>query len=159
MKEPTVRDEKFEIWWLWLQTENAMSNARAKELSRFGLTTAEAALLFAVYTLNNQARPVDLAVWLHRKRHTITSILTRMERLGRVRRVKDRQNSNVKRIVLTEEGNHLLSYAMKRDSIHRMLGCLSNEEQHQLKKILFSLRDKAFEETGVNRKPPYPPSS
>ena len=159
MTSRIIRDEKFEIFWLWVQTSYAMDNARAKELSKSNLTQAEAAVLFAIHAIGNEARPVDLAVWLHRKRHTITSILNRMERLGRVRRVKDSKNRNITRVILTKEGNRALSEAMKRKSIHKMLDCFSNEEQQQLKRLIFKLRYKAFEETCVYRNPPYPPSS
>jgi DNA-binding MarR family transcriptional regulator len=48
-------------------------------------------------------------------------------------------------ITLTEKGKEAYRQSLKRESIHEILSCLSEEEREQLWSILKKLRDRALE--------------
>ena len=81
-----------------------------------------------------------------------------MEKQGLVKKVKDLDRKNLVRITLTEEGHQAYRESIKRESIHRIMSSLSEEERQQLKSSLLKLRDTALEEPQIESKPPYPAS-
>ena len=142
-------DPIFTIWTLLHQTAYAITRAREKELKRYGIAIRQVAALLVISNLGDRTTPTELARWLFRKPHTISSMLTRMEKEGLIEKSKDLERKNVVRVTLTEKGKVTYQQSTRRESIHRVMSCLDEKELGQLRSLLERLRERAFEELGV----------
>lgn len=149
-------DQDYSIWWLILSMRRAMYKARAKELSEFGLTPEETAVLHVVHSIGSRTTPPKISQWLLREPHSIFDLLRRMERKGLLKLTKDLERKNLVRVSTTKKGKRLYQQSTKRESIHRIMSVISDEECQQLEECLHKLRDSALNELGVIAKPPFP---
>lgn len=141
-------DPIFTIWTLLHQTAYAITRAREKELKRYGIAIRQVAALLVISNLGDRATPTELARWLFRKPHTVSSMLTRMEKEGLIAKSKDLERKNVIRVTLTEKGKGTYQQSTRRESIHRIMSCLDEKELGQLSSLLERLRERAFGELG-----------
>ena len=136
MKDFLQEDEDFELWWLILSMRRAMHKARARELSQYGITPEEAAVLFVVQTVGRRATPAEISRWLLREPHSISGLIQRMEKEGLVKKVKDLDRKNLVRVALTEKGQQAYYQSAKRDSIHQIMSSISKEERQCIRASL-----------------------
>ncbi len=152
----------FNLWTLLHQTADVMSRAREKELAEYGIALRQVAALYVINHVieakGDLATPSELAQWLFRRPHTISSILDRMEREGLVRKHKDPARRNLVRVSLTEKGQQAYRQSTHRESLKATMSCLNAAEQAQFYGYLERLRDRALEYLGVAEKPPFPPA-
>ena len=109
----TYEDKDYELWWLILHVRRAMRKIRAKELWQYGITPEESAVLVAVKGIGDEATPARIARRLLREPHSISTLLSRMEKKGLVRKDKDLERKNLVRVTLTERGLKLISNRLK----------------------------------------------
>ena len=133
-----------------------MYKARARELWRYRITPEEAVVLFVIQSIGWRATPAEIARWLLREPHSISGLLRRMEKKGLLKRVKDLDRRNLIRITITEEGLEAYNQSTKRESIHRIVSAISQEDCQKMKACLEKLWIKALEELGRSYKPPFP---
>jgi DNA-binding MarR family transcriptional regulator len=141
------------------QARHAVLRARERELNKYGISARKAVVLFTIQAIGRGATPAEIARWVFRQSHGISALLSRMEKEGLVKRVKDLGRKNLVRIAITEKGQQAYRESANRESLHRIMSSLSEEERQQLKSSLLKLRDTALEELRIDTKPPYPPSS
>ena len=153
MNDLQSTDEEYKLWWLILHMRRAMRKARARELFQYGISPEEAAVLFITQTRGPRVTPAEISRCILREPHSTFGLLSRMEKKGLVKKVKDLDKKNLIRVVLTEKGRKAYYQSTKRESINKIVSSLSKEERQQLRKLLEKLRDKAFEELGINYKP------
>jgi len=153
MDKPIVEDEDFRIWWLLSQTRHLLMRGRNKELAKYDITTTQAAILFIINTLGENATPAMLSRLLLRKTNTISANLNVMVRKGLVGKKKDMDKKNQVRITITQKGWDVYTESQKRDSIHYTMAGLSDEERKYLTKSLEILRDKSIEWLMQDREP------
>ena len=133
-----------------------MYKARSRELLQYGITPEEAAVLFVIRSIGRRATPAEISRWLYRKQHSTSGLLKRMEKKGLVTKTNDLDRKNLVRVSLTEKGEQVYEYSTKRESIHRIIEALSEEECVQLASYLRTVRDKALEENGEDLNLPFP---
>jgi len=153
MSDSLLRDDDYNMWVLLYRTMEAIYKARQKELSQYGTSVNQAAVLFTVLAVGDKANPAEIARWLFREPHSVSELLSRMEKDGFVKKVKNFDRKNLVRITLTEKGKHAFDHSNKRESIHKIMSVLSEKKRRQLRSGLMALRDKALEELGM---PPMP---
>ena len=158
VKNFSSSDKDYNLWTLLGLTRDAIQRARQKELAQYNISSRQSAVLFIVRAIGDKATPAEISRWLFRESHSISDLLSRMERQGLVRKVKDLDRKNQVRIELTQKGHEVYQQSYKRESIHRILSFLSEEQRKQLGSSLQTLRDKALEEIGVEYEMPFPPS-
>jgi len=156
MKEALFNDEDFNLWFLVVQTRLAILMARNKELEKFKTSNAVTAILFCIKVLGKKATPASISRLYFRKPHTLSETINRMEKKGIVRKVKDLQRKNMVRVELTEKGEEIYQNSTKRESIHKIMSCLSKKEREQVWPILQKLRDKALQELGIEHSISFP---
>jgi len=157
MKDFPSVDEDYKLWVLLNQAADTTLRARQKELDKYGISTAEAAVLFAVQAIGERATPAEITRWLLREPHTVTEILHRMEKGGLVTKTKDLEKKNMVRVSITEKGRQAYEQSTKRKSIRKVMSSLSKGERQQLGSYLERLRNKALGELTEERpKPPFP---
>lgn len=155
----TSVDGYFELWVLLHQTRDTIYSAREKELRRYGITTMEAGALFIIQKIGKGATPAEISRWMLRKPHTTSGLLNRMEKKGLILQTKDLARKNMIRVSITKKGKQAYKDSTQRESIHRILSTLSEEERHKLKSYLQTLRDRALEDINIDCELPFPPLS
>jgi len=120
-----------------------MEELRKMELRPHGITTAEALALFSIESIGNVATPAEISRRMFRKPHTVSTLLLRMENRGLVNRDHNLNRENLVGITLTDKGQRDYRASLKRESIHRVISSLSEEERRQLVACLEKLRETA----------------
>ena len=138
-------DGNYKLWVLLAQTREAMLKSRQKELGRYNISPRQNAVLLFLQVAGDKATPAEISRGLFRESHTISEILSRMEKQGLLKRVKDLTRKNLVRVELTEQGRDTCIRSTRRESIHKILSVLSSEERQQLELYLRRLRDKALQ--------------
>jgi DNA-binding MarR family transcriptional regulator len=150
-------DEFYELWGWLLQAAWTLFEVRNKELKSQGITTMQAAALFFIQILGDQATPAEISRWILRKPHTVSGILARMEKNGLVTKAKNFSRKNLVRVTMTEKGRKALTQSTRRKAIPRILSLLPTEDRRKLKSYLRTLRNAGLEELGRSiREIPFP---
>ena len=155
MENLSSADQDYALWLLLLKARRCIFKARDKELSQYGITPEQAGVLFIVQTLDNKVTPAEISRLTCREPHTVSVLISRMEKNGLVRKVKDLDRKNLIRIVLTEKGQQAYDHSSKRETIYSIMSVLSKEERQQLRSYLNRLRDKALKELVKYYKPTF----
>ena len=158
MERNVLRDRDYEIWVLLNQVRDVMFSAREKESQQFGISAMQAGVLFVVRSIGDKATPAEISRWLFRKPHSVSCILSRMEKEGLIRKSKDLERKNLVRIALTDRGEEAYRKSLARESIHRIFSKLTQEECQNLASLLKALRNSALREVGAKDNLPFPES-
>jgi DNA-binding MarR family transcriptional regulator len=150
-------DQDLNLWALFRQTREAMFKARGKELEKYGISSTQAAVLFTIQNIGKSATPAEISRRLIREPHSISGLLSRMEKQGIIKRVKDLPKRNMLRISLTAKGKELYKLTAKRDSMHEVFAVMSPEEKNILWGYLERLRDRSLKLAGIGYEMPFPP--
>lgn len=129
-------DKDYELWMLLSDARYAVFRAREKELYRYRLSPEHARVLFTVQALQNRATPAEISRSLLLKPHSVSSMLTRMEKLGLIEKKPHSERKNMVLIVLTQKGMNAYRYSTVRGPIHRILNNIQEKDRKQLKKTL-----------------------
>ncbi|UCH42995.1 MAG: MarR family transcriptional regulator, partial [Dehalococcoidales bacterium] len=112
--------------------------------------------LFIIQAIGNQATPAEISRWILREPHSVSGLLDRMERRGLIKRTKDLAWKNMIRVTVTEQGKEAYKISTARESIHKILSVLSDEECWQLGSYLRTIRDKALDQLNTDYEMPFP---
>jgi DNA-binding MarR family transcriptional regulator len=156
MPHNSLVDQDYDLWVLLNQVQSLMMNARDIELVEYGTTAMQAAVLFIINSIGEEAIPAEISRWLLRKPATVSGLLDRMEKAGLVERVRDLPKKNLVRIRITEKGRQAHKKSLKRESIHKTMSCLSEEERKQLASILLKLRNRVTKVLRHREEIPFP---
>ena len=137
------------LWVLLHQARDAIFKLREKELRKLGISPQNAEILFTIEAIGYKATPTAISRYLLREFHSVSSILSRMEKRGLVKKSNDLGRKNVVRVCLTEKGQQIYHEAIKREAILKILSGLSETEAQQLASSLKKLRDGALKGLGI----------
>jgi MarR family transcriptional regulator, organic hydroperoxide resistance regulator len=157
MKGETVIDKRDELWLLWERTSHAIRRAREIELrQRAGLSAIEAGVLYFTKTSKGPVTPSVLARLLHREPHTVSGLVTRMEKRGLVQRKKNLEKKNLVRVVVTKKGEEALKKQEEVTIARNILSTsLTEKERDSLKAYLNKLYNMAIELIRESQPLPY----
>jgi len=144
-------DEDHDLYLLFGRTYYLVRRTRERELQRYELTPEQTLLLFFVKTMEEKATPAEISRIVFRKPHTVSSIVDRMEKLGLLKKSRDKKYKNRIRVEITEKGEEYYQLSAKRGPIHRILSVLDTEDREVFKKLLEKIAEKAADELGLNR--------
>ena len=150
-----TRSTDIDLWVLLDQTRDAISRAREMELSQYKITKVQASVLFMLLTQNGKVALSDISKWILREPHSISSLISRMERNGLVKKSKEPGDDRIQ-VILTEKGQQIYSQITWR-SIEMVFSSLSEEEKLSLQFNLKKLRTQARSLMGLDYKPPFLP--
>jgi DNA-binding MarR family transcriptional regulator len=152
--------QEYRLWLLMVQTRDTIWAVRNRELAEYDLSNIEAAVLFIIQAIEflkgKSAIISEISQWLFRKPHSVSELLSRMEKKGLVIRTKDTDKKSRVRITATEKGRH--AYALITENattVYQIMSILSEEEKMQLWNCLSKLREKALKEYGGKKGSPY----
>jgi len=95
----------------------------------------------------------QIAAFTMRQRHSVSTLVDRMEKAGLVKKVKI-PNKKGYQVTITKKGNERYQNATAK-SIEMLLSSLSSEEKQKLTEYLTLLLNKAREMLGLNHNPPF----
>jgi len=147
-------DQNHDLWTLLAQTRDAILKVRQKELHRVSISATQTTALSAIQAIGDKATPAQISRWLFREPHSVSGLLSRMEKEGLVRKVKDLDRKNLVRVELTEIGYQAYHRSMRQESIHKIVSSLSAEQCQQLTSCLQTLRNEALKELGIEPRMP-----
>ncbi len=156
MKAKASVGRENELWTLLNQAQHAATRASETELRQLGVPQMHAEVLMIVKAEDRPVTPAEISRSLFREPHTISGLLTRMERQGLVKRVRDLQRKNMVRIAITDKGERAYRKLAEVSAIHAIMSSLSSREQEGLKDTLMKLRRKSLEELRMRQPLPYP---
>ena len=159
MKSMPSLDENYDLWSLLAQTRQLMLKARQKELDKCNVSSRHIYVMQVIDKIGHNATPAEISRWLWSEPHSVSELLSRMEKLGLVRKSRDLGIKNLVRIEVTEKGRELCHQAAKTETVHNIMSSLSEEECQQLRSHLMKLRRKALEKLGVEGEAPFRPIS
>ena len=157
MKNPP--DIPYRLWQMISNTTHVISKARQKELHNDGISMYSSGILDAIARLGEKATPVALSKESSRERHSTSEQLSRMEKQGLIRKIKDLERKNLIRIELTEKGYDAYQKVKERKSIEYVTTALTSDEQRELWSLLAKVREKAIEYLGTKNTNIFPPSN
>lgn len=151
--EPLLNDEPdFALWVLLGQTRDLIRKARQRELNQYHIPVRQAFVLLLIKSLGDKATLGNIVQRMFQEPHSVSELLSRMERKGLVKRMRDLPRKNL-RVKMTEKGQQAYDMSTKRETIHSIMLSLSEEESHHLKSCLEKLRARALQELGIGYKP------
>lgn len=151
--------EDYYLFVLIAHTRKALFKLREIELRKYNISAEKNAALYAIYALGDKATPAEVARWRFREYHTISELLSIMEKDGLISKVEDVGRRKRVKLYLTPKGLKIVQQTAKRKIFHKVMSCLSEEERAQLRTSLWNLLDKAVEELGIKYELPFPPRS
>lgn len=137
------------LWMMLHQARDAIFKLREREVKKFGISIPKAEILFTIEAIGYPATPTEISRHLLREFHSISSILSRMEKQGLVKKVNDLNRKNLVRVSMTDKGRQVYHEAARRETILKILSCLSETEGQQLESSLKKLRDEALKNLGI----------
>jgi len=148
-------DINIELDILMELTRDAIRKVRKKELDGYGIHPRRYALLLVLQDMEDMPTPAQLARRLLRKRHSVSELLSKMERDKLVKKVKDAVRKNRIRVFLTDKGRHLIDLASKRESIHAVFPALSKKKLQHMNKLMEKMRDSILIDYDLDRSVPH----
>ena len=95
------------------QTRDVISKARELELVQYIVTRVQASVLFVLLNQNREVTLAEISKWILRKPHSVSSLVSRMEKIGLVKKIKGREDDKI-HITLTDKGSELYSKTNRR---------------------------------------------
>lgn len=157
MKEQKFMNEdvSYALWLLLIQTNKAIHLARQEELVKIGINVGEASVLYYASKLGRRATPAEISRHLSKMSHGVSVLISRMERKGLVKKVKDLDKKNLIRVQLTDKGRQAHQQASKREAIKSIMSSLPEGDFVQLISFLEKLRNTAFDRIRLRKKLAY----
>jgi MarR family transcriptional regulator, organic hydroperoxide resistance regulator len=142
----TDGDIDHDLYLLFSRARYLVFRAREKELQKYGMTPEQSQVLFISQGLDGQVTPAEIARLFLLKRHTVSSMVARMEKMGYVKRVRDLKRKNMIRVTTTEKGKKYYELSLKREPIHRIMNVLSEKDRAHFIKCLRKIAVQAQKE-------------
>ena len=120
-----------------------MTRARQYELTPYHISPRQAYILFLLYTMGSGMTLRELAWQTDRKINTLSVNMSKMERDGLVKKIRDTPNSIQFSFTLTEKGLNTYQNCMREDSITAIMSVLSKAELKQFISMLENITAKA----------------
>jgi len=148
----------FNVWVRLRQAEEAVQRVLEEELSMYQTTLPHVDVLMTLSVSKDPLTPTQIASYIFREKHSVSGLLTRMQKAGYVKKVRSRKDKRVVRIRMQPKGEELLQQLVTSGFVyaHRIVkSSLSEEEIEQLDQLLKKLRDGALQILGLEAEP-YP---
>ncbi len=137
------KDDKEYSRYLLGRARFFMTKARQYELAPHHISPRQAYILFLLYTKGSVMTLRELAWQTDRKINTLSVNMSKMERDGLVKKIRDTPNSVQLSFRLTEKGMNTYQNCMQEDSITAIMSVLSKAELKQFISMLEKITAKA----------------
>lgn len=146
MKKEDSPLDSYQLFSLLRQTADSVLKAREAELKKYNLSPEQAAALVCIRSLDSKATPAELSRWLFRKRNSITILLNRMQKLGLINKIVNKDRKNSIKIQLTKKGYEAYKHSVEFQAFYGIIDVLTVKKRKQLWSLLQTIRLKAFKD-------------
>ena len=136
MEEVISKNSSLYSRYLIGRVRHFMNRTRQKELSPYGISPRQATVLFILYSLDRKVTLAELSKNTDRQINTLSLQITKMERNGLVRKVRETPKSALISFELTEKGKNTYKDTTKANSVEDIMSVLTEEERQQLISLL-----------------------
>jgi DNA-binding MarR family transcriptional regulator len=149
-------DPYMTTWVRLRQAAEAAMRAMEIELGKRQTTLAQTDVLLILSMSKVPLSPGEISSYVFREKHSVSALLSRMQRAGYVRKVRSKKDQRVVKIQIQPKGKELLDRALPvilgyaRDIL---VARFSDKEIKQFDKYLKGLRDVALRELGTEARP------
>ncbi len=143
-------DRDYDLFMFFSRVRYLAYRARETELQKYGLTPEQVGILFIVRALNGKLAPAEIARMSLLQRHTISSMVDRMEKKGLIKKNPDLKNKNRIRLTITEKGEEFYQFSTRRGPVHRIMESLDEKERPVFVHCLEKIATAAGKELGLN---------
>ena len=134
------------MWTVLHQASDAASRAASKRFRPLGVSFQQVYVLLILARSASPPTCSEISRIVMRRPHTVTALLNGMQKAGLIKRVKDKGNQQLVRIVMTPKGREVWKQVLKTQLSIEFTSFLSTEEFHQVVRILKKIRDAALEQ-------------
>ena len=145
-------DPDYSLWRLLSETKSALFKAREKKIGHY-VHANQAGVLVHIWFRDGQATISEMSKTVSREIHTVSELISRMEKKGLVTKTRDPKRKNVTHLAVTEKGREMAQEVIQIDFVRKMISTLSAEQQRQLSSILNILLKAAQKELGIEGQP------
>jgi DNA-binding MarR family transcriptional regulator len=145
-------DPCYSLWLLLSETKSALFKAREKKIGHY-VHANQASVLVYIWFRDGQATISEMSKTVSREIHTVSELISRMEKKGLVIKTRDPKRKNVTHLAVTEKGRDMAQEVIQIDFVRKMISTLSAEQQRQLSSILNTLLKAAQNELGIEGQP------
>ena len=132
MEDGILSDHRHILGALLQQVRDLLVAAKNNDLRQHNITARQLAILDTISILGGKVTPTELSTRLLRQPHSISNLITRMEKRGLVSRTANPDVKNSINITLTDKGKQILNDSIEHDTIPEIISCLSEQELQQL---------------------------
>jgi DNA-binding MarR family transcriptional regulator len=143
-------DEDHDLFMFFSRARYLAYRARERELQRYGLTPEQVGILFVVKASDGKLAPADIARAFLLQRHTISSMVERMEEKGLIKKSPDLKSKNRLILSITEKGRECFELSTKRGPVHRIMKSLDAGERDIFFRCLEKIAVAAGRELGLD---------
>ncbi len=135
------------LWFLLHRVRDVIMSCEDQVFGEHKLTTERYAVLALTKLSDGPVRPTDLAQWLGRSPNSVSMLVDRMVKAGLIRRVRNRSDRRVVRLIMTSKGENALKPASVAglEFIRKILSPLSYEDKHTFAKLLETTKHQALQ--------------
>ena len=141
------------IWVLFDRTHFAVARSRLLELAQFHLTKEQAQILYVLRFYGGSTNMTQIAAFTMRQRHSVSTLVDRMEKVGLVKKVKVPNKKGYK-VIITNKGRERYQKVTIK-SIEMIFDSLSAADRRKLQESLNMLQNKARNMLGLDHNPPF----
>jgi len=143
-----IDQPSLKLWFLIHRTRDVFANCEDKIFGKYGLTTEQFSVLVTMKYLGDSVRVTDLARGLERSTNSVSMIVDRMTKIGLVRRIRDKTDRRVVRVVMTEKGAKAVKPAtvVGLEFIQKAVSPLSAEDRRTLINLLEKVKYEALKQ-------------
>ncbi len=156
MKSGSINKRDYDLIGLLNQTTETIFRARQKELDQYHISTSQGAVLFITRALGEKATISEISRWLLRKPHTVSEIVSRMEKKGLLKKTRAPKRKTIIKVTLTPKGLEVYRKSKKRQSFQNIISSLSLQERRQMVLYLQKLKESAVNELRSQDEIPHP---
>jgi DNA-binding MarR family transcriptional regulator len=150
-----TKDPYLTAWIRLRQASDAALRATEIELGKRQTTTAQMDVLLILSMSKIPLSPGEISAYVFREKHSVSALLSRMQRAGYVKKVRSKKDQRVVKIQIQPKGKELLNQSIAvivgyaRDLLRTRF---TDKEIKQLDRNMKALRDLALRELGTEAK-------
>jgi DNA-binding MarR family transcriptional regulator len=127
-----------------------------ENLASTAFPSIQGSVLHNIQSIGPDTTPAEIARRLVREPHSVSGLLSRMEKQGLIKRVKDLPRRNMIRVVMTKKGEEAYKFIIQRTTMHDVMSVLTKQEKKAMWDILLKLRGNSLKLAGITHDVPFP---
>ncbi|MDD5289056.1 MAG: MarR family transcriptional regulator [Dehalococcoidales bacterium] len=137
-----ITDTDFNLWLLISRAQHFILKIRKRELKPYVVTPLQVYVLFIISKLGREATLTEIAKHVNREIHTISMLISRMEKDGLIIKRRDTPKSTLIRFEITDKGQKACKLLDNAKSYKEVFSVLSEKERQQFVSIMDKLLNK-----------------